>query len=93
MSNTPFSRLTVAQQADALLREGFFLDTRDEPGFFVDMYQLHGMYIEIYYHKEQENLVVVKSFYSSEDIQITCIADNDPFYSLPLNWREITYAC
>jgi len=93
MRNTPFSRLTIAQQADALLREGYFLDTREEPGFFVDMYQLHGMYIEIYYHKKQENLVVIKSFYSSEDVQITCTNDNDLLQPLPLSWRNTTYAC
>ena len=93
MRNTSFSRLTIAEQADALLKEGYYLDTREERGFFVDMYQLNGMYIEIYYHKKQEDFVVMKSFYSSEDVCITSTDDADCLYSLPLTWRNITYAC
>ena len=93
MRNTPFNRLTIAQQADAILKEGYYLDTREEPGFFVDMYQLHGMYIEIYYHKNQEDFVVMKSFYSSEDVCITSTDDGDYLYPLPLSWRNTSYAC
>lgn len=93
MRNTPFSRLTIAQQADALLKDGYYLDTRDEPSFFVDMYQLHGMYIEIYYHKKKEDLVVMKSFYSSEDVHITSTDDSDYLCPLPLSWRNTSYAC
>jgi len=93
MRNTSFNRLTISQQADALLKEGYYLDTREEPGFFVDMYQLHGMYIEIYYHKRQEDFVVMKSFYSSEDVCITCTDDNDYLQPLPVGWQNTTYAC
>ena len=53
MRNNLFSRLNIPQQADILLKEGFYLDTREEPGFFVDMYLLHTLYIEIYFHKKQ----------------------------------------
>ena len=93
MRNMPFNRLTIAQQADAILKEGYYLDTREEPGFFVDMYQLHGMYIEIYYHKKQEDFVVMKSFYSSEDVCIRSTDDGDYLYPLPLSWRNASYAC
>lgn len=55
MRNDSFTRLTIPQQADALLRKGIYLDSREEPGFFVDMYHLGGMYIE-YFHKKQEDL-------------------------------------
>jgi hypothetical protein len=93
MRNTLFNRLTIAQQADAILKEGFYLDSREEPGFFVDMYQLNGMYIEIYYHKKQEDFVVMKSFYSSEDVYITSTDDTDSLCPLPLSWRNTTCTC
>ena len=70
MKNTGFNRLTIPQQAEVLSEEGLYLHTREEPGFFVDLYELHGLYIEIYFHKKQEGLVIVKSFYSSEDAEI-----------------------
>lgn len=93
MRNTPFNRLTISQQADVLLKEGYFLDSREEPGFFVDTYLLQGMYIEIYYHKRQEDFVVIKSFYSSEDVYITSTDDSDCLYQLPIDWRTTSYAC
>jgi hypothetical protein len=93
MRNNSFTRLTISQQADTLLREGIYLDSREEPGFFVDMYHLGGMYVEIYFHKKQEDFVVVKSFYSSEDVHISCTDDAETLYPLPLSWQNTRYAC
>ena len=88
MRNTSFNRLTIPQQANALLEEGFYLHTREEPGFFVDLYELQGLYVEIYFHKKQEDFVVVKSFYSSEDVEIHTL-DEEFLYPLPFSWRSI----
>ena len=88
-----FSRLTIPQQADILLREGYYLNTREEPGFFVDMYLLGVIFIEIYFHKKQEDFVVIKSFYSTEDVHIACTDDAEALYPLPLSWRNTSYAC
>jgi hypothetical protein len=93
MRNNLFSRLTIPQQADILLKEGFYLDTREEPGFFVDMYLLHTWYIEIYFHKKQEDFVVIKTFYSSEDVEASSTAKSDILYPLPLCWSNGSYAC
>lgn len=89
MRNCSFNRLTIPQQAEILLREGFFLHTREEPGFFVDLYELHGRYIEIYFYKKQENFVLVKAFYSNENIQTGIGAEVDILYPLPSSWRGI----
>jgi hypothetical protein len=91
MKNNLFSRFTIPQQADTLFNEGVYLDTREEPGFFVDMYQLNELYIEIYFHKKQEDFVVVKTFYSAEDVQTTFTGNNEILYPLPLSWRSISY--
>jgi hypothetical protein len=88
MRNTGFNRLTIAQQAEDLAEEGLYLYTREEPAFFVDLYELHGLYIEIYFHKKQEDLIVIKSFYSSEDAEIHTL-DEEFLYSLPFRWRGV----
>ena len=92
MRNNLFSRLSISQQADILLKEAYYLDTREEPGFFVDMYQLHDLYVEIYFHKKQEDFVVVKTFYSTEDVQTNPTMESDILYPIHLSWRSISYA-
>src|SRR5215210_5796864 len=84
MTNNLFSRLTIPQQVEILFKEGFYLDTREEPGFFVDMYKMHGLYIELYFHKKQEDFVVIKTFYSTEDVQTSSTGNADVLYPLPL---------
>ena len=89
MRNTAFSRLTIPQQAEALSDYGTYLHTREEPGFFVDLYELYGLYIEIYFHKKQDDFVVIKSFYSSEATEPNAVCDADILYPLPLSWRGV----
>ena len=89
MRNTAFGRLTIPQQAQALLDHGTYLHTREEPGFFVDLYELRGLYIEIYFHKKQADFVVVKSFYSNEATEPQSISDADILYPLPMSWRGV----
>jgi len=87
MKDNSFSRLTISQQAEALLESGVYLLTREEPGFFVDSYEMHGLYIEIYFHKKQEDFVVIKTMYSSENVQTATTGDAELLYPLPLQWR------
>ena len=92
MRNDLFSRLTIPQQAEILLKEAYYLDTREDPGFFVDMYQLDGLFVEIYFHKKELDFVVVKTFYSTEDVQTNSTAENDILYPIHLSWRTMNYA-
>lgn len=92
MRNNLFSRLTIPQQADILLKEAYYLDTREEPGFFVDMYQLPDLYVEVYFHRKQEEFVVVKTFYSSEDVQTNSSMEKDILYPMQMSWRTTSYA-
>ena len=92
MKDNLFSRLTIPQQADILFNEGYYLSTREEPGFFVDMYQLHSLFVEIYFHRKQAEFVVVKTFYSTEDVQTNSTVEERSFYPLQLSWRTTTVA-
>jgi hypothetical protein len=92
MRNNLFSRLTVPQQAEILFHEGYYLNTREEPGFFVDTYQLHSSFVEIYFHKKQADFVVVKTFYSMEDVE-TNTMEKDVLFPLHFSWRNESYAC
>lgn len=91
MRHQLFSRLTIPHQADILFNEGYYLSTREEPGFFVDLYQLHDLFVELYFHKKQRDFVVVKTFYSTEDVQTNYTAEQDILYPLHSSWRSTLY--
>ena len=92
MRNNFFNRLTIQEQADILLKKGIYLDSREDQGFFVDLYQMQGLYIEVYFHKKQEEFAVIKTFYSTEDVEISCTANADILYPLPVHWRSYNYS-
>jgi hypothetical protein len=92
MRSSVFNRLTVPQQAEILVNDGFFLHTRTEPEFVVDMYELEGLYVEIYYHKSQRDFVVIKSFYSSENEQPD-VNEPEVIFPLRMSWRAASYTC
>jgi hypothetical protein len=92
---TLFNLLTKQEQADMLLEEGSYLHSRQEPEFLIDLYRLEDFYVEVYYHKRQNTLVVVKSFYA-------CGKDDEPAHdcvtSMSIAWKnpysqETTYGC
>lgn len=59
-----FDSLTKLQQAEILQHQSNFLYTRQEPEFVIDAYQLGDFYTEVYFHKNEDNFVVIKSFYA-----------------------------
>lgn len=59
-----FDSLTKLQQAELLQHQSHYLYTRQEPEFLVDVYQLGDFYTEVFYHKQEESFVVIRSFYS-----------------------------
>ena len=61
-----FNSLDKQEQADVLSEAGDYLYTRQEPEFIIDLYKVDGFFVEVYYHKRQEELIVVKSFQSDE---------------------------
>ena len=72
MTASFFNHINRRSQADLLYHEGQFLFTRQEPQFLVDVYRLEEFFVEIYYHRQLEDFVTMRSF---ED------ADRTPQYN------------
>ena len=64
-----FDSLTKGQQADLLQFESVFLYSRQEPEFTVDLYLVHDFYVEVYYHKDEEEFIILRSFYADTQLQ------------------------
>jgi len=61
-----FNTLSSADQADLLLAEGMYLNTRQEDALIIDRYTLHNFYVDVYYQKANDEVVNVQSFYPKQ---------------------------
>ncbi len=59
VASSTFYQLNYSNQADLLLQEGTFIQSRFEDKFIVDLYELHDLMVEVFYHRETEELVSV----------------------------------
>lgn len=80
-----FNLLSKQEQADLLLEEGTYLHTRQEPEFLIDLYEIEGFFVEVYYHKRQDELIIVKSFRSGEQVFST---DEALIPQLTIAWKN-----
>ena len=64
-----FDSLTRLQQAEILQHQSQYIYTRQEPEFTIDVYQLGDFFTEIYFHKNEENFIIIKSFYADTQRQ------------------------
>jgi hypothetical protein len=71
-----FNTLSRVDQADLLLAEGIFLNSRNEAAFIIDQYQLHDFYVEVHYDNNTNDAVAVKSFYPRQQ--------HSPIYQMQL---------
>lgn len=69
INSTHFYQLSYQEQADILLREATFLLSRIEDSFIVDMYELDSILVEIFYQVENEDLVSVMAYNTSEKLK------------------------
>lgn len=58
-----FNTLSRADQADLLLAEGVYLNTRREAGKVIDQYALHNFYVDVHYIHTTNDVLAVQSFY------------------------------
>ena len=70
INSTNFYQLSYQQQADILLREATFLLSRIEDSFIVDLYELDSILVEIFYQSDNEELVSVMAYNTSEKLKI-----------------------
>lgn len=61
-----FNLVSKKEQADLLEERAGYLCTRQEPEFIIDLYEMEDFFIEVYYHRTQEELVVVKTLCINE---------------------------
>lgn len=61
-----FNALSSTDQADLLLAEGIYLNTRQEGVLIIDRYTLHNFYVDVYYQKDEGDVVSVQSFYPAQ---------------------------
>lgn len=69
LTTSGFYRLNYAQQADLLLQQGTFLQSRPEGAFLIDLYELNDLLIEIFYQKETGEPVSVMAYNAEEKLK------------------------
>jgi len=69
VSTSTFYQLNYHQQADLLIQQGTFLQTRHEGNFVIDLYELQDLLIEIFYEEENEEPVSVLAYNTNEKLK------------------------
>ena len=70
INSTSFYQLSYQEQADILLRVATFLLSRIEDHFIVDLYELDSILVEIFYQQDNEDLVSVMAYNTSEKLTV-----------------------
>jgi hypothetical protein len=69
VTTSTFYQLKYIEQADLLLNQGTFLQTRIEDHFIIDLYELHDLLIEIFYDQDNEEPVSVMAYNTREKLK------------------------
>lgn len=69
VTSSTFYQLNYTDQADLLLQQGTFLQTRSEGNFIIDLYEVQELLIEIFYQKENEEPVSVMAYNTTEKLK------------------------
>ncbi|HZH64713.1 MAG TPA: hypothetical protein VEY10_07445 [Flavisolibacter sp.] len=70
LTTSTFYQLSYTEQADTILREGNFIQTRTEKNFMIDMYELDDLLIEVFYQKDTEDLVSIMAYNTADKLQM-----------------------
>lgn len=70
INSTNFYQLSYQQQADLLLANATFLLSRIEDSFIVDLFELDDLLVEVFYQAENEDLVSVMAYNTSEKLRM-----------------------
>ena len=70
LTSTTFYRLSYTQQADIILQEGTFIQSRTENNFVVDLYELQELLVEVFYQKDSEALVSIMIYNTNDKLQL-----------------------
>ena len=95
VTTSTFYQLNFSDQADLLLQQGTFLQTRNEGNFIIDLYEVQELLIEIFYQKENEEPVSVMAYNTSEKLKALSKGNLQPRLTIKdnkKNFKEGSYA-
>lgn len=70
LTTLAFYQLTYTQQADSILQEGTFIQSRTENDFIVDLYELHELLVEVFFQKDSGNLVSIMAYNTNDKLKM-----------------------
>ncbi len=69
LTTSTFYQLTYTEQADTIIQEATFIQTRTENNFVVDLYELHDLPVELFYQKGNEELVSIMAYNTGDKLK------------------------
>ena len=63
-----FNGMDETAQAEAVFKEGVYVDDRDEDGLKVQLYRLDSFYVEMYYDPKGNKITGYRSFKSPDQL-------------------------
>ena len=88
VTSSTFYQLTYVEQADLLIKQGTYLQTRMEDNFIIDLYELHDLLIEIFYHQDNEEPVSVMAYNTSEKLKTLVKGNLQPRLTIKKNSQD-----
>ena len=85
VTSSDFYQLNYTQQADLLLQQGMFLQTRLEGNFIIDLYELHNLLVEIFYLDETEEPVSVMAYNTADKLKSLHMGNLQPRLTIKKN--------
>ena len=61
-----FQLLNRKRQMKVIWEEGTLIGTRSTIFYAIELYQVEGFYVEIFYKKEEQEFVLIRSFESTD---------------------------
>jgi hypothetical protein len=80
-----FYQLNYNEQADLLLNQGTFLQSREEGNFIIDLYELQDLLVEVYYQREDEELVSVMACETVDKLRTMSLGNLKPRLTIKNN--------
>jgi hypothetical protein len=88
VTTSTFYQLKYSEQADLLLKQGTYLQTRLEDSFVIDLYELHDLLIEIFYQKENDEPVSVMAYNTNEKLKTLVKGNLQPRLTIKENNQD-----
>jgi hypothetical protein len=68
MTFDQFNLVDESKQAEMLWEAGVHVAERYDAKHYIALYQIHGFYVEVFYHREHNVLMKLRSFLSTDHL-------------------------